>query len=85
MLPAVASTISAPGLMLPVALGGLDHRQRDAVLDRAAGVLVLELEEQPAGAGVEAAYLDQRGVADEIEDVVGDSSQLLGHLHTVRG
>ena len=43
----------AAGRQPPVALGGLDHRQRDAVLDRAARVLALELDEQLAGAGVE--------------------------------
>jgi hypothetical protein len=40
----------AAGLEPPVALGRLDHRLADAVLDRAAGILVLELEEQPARA-----------------------------------
>ena len=50
-----------------VALGGLDHRQADAVLDRAAGVLRLQLEEQLAAAGVELRDLDQRRVADEVE------------------
>ncbi len=37
----------------PVALGGLDHAQADAVLDRAGGVHHLELAEQAAGAGIE--------------------------------
>ena len=52
----------------PVALGVGDHRQRDAILDRAAGVLALELDEQPAFAGVELGELNHRRLADEIED-----------------
>ena len=66
-MPAVASTIVPPGCRLSVALGGLDHRQADAILDRAAGVLAFELGEQPAGAGIEMGQLDHRRVADEVE------------------
>jgi hypothetical protein len=44
---------AAAGAEAPVGLGGGDHGERDAVLDAAAGVLVLELEEELAGAGVE--------------------------------
>ena len=54
------------------ALGGLDHVQGDAVLDRAARVLALELEVELAGAGVEAAGLDDGGVGDEVEDGIVD-------------
>src|SRR5262249_15152352 len=60
----------AAGLQRPVALGLLDHREPDAVLDGAARVLALELEEQPAWAGIEPRGLDHRRVADEREDRV---------------
>ena len=63
----------------PVALGGIDHRQADAVLDRASGVLRLELEEQRAGPGVEPRHPHQRRVADELEN--GRSGG--GHAATV--
>ena len=68
MLPAVPSTRVSPGLMSPRLLGGLDHRQADAVLDGAAGVLRFELEVQLAQAGVEALGLDDRRLADQFED-----------------
>ncbi len=48
MLPAVASMSVPPGFSLPVAFGRFDEVEADAVLDRAAGVLVLELQEQLA-------------------------------------
>jgi hypothetical protein len=51
-----------------VAFGSVDHGQADAVLDRAAGVLRFELEEEGAQAGVDAADPDQGGIADEFED-----------------
>ena len=59
----------AARLQQPVALGRLDHRQADPVLDRAAGVQVLELGEDRAGhvAG-DAIEPDDRGAADELED-----------------
>ena len=50
-----------------VAFSGVDHRQADAVLDGTAGVLRFKLEKQRAGAGIEAADLDQRGIADQFE------------------
>ena len=57
----------------PVALGGLHHRQRDAVLHRAAGVEVLHLDQhlrrQPGG---HAAEPDERRVADEVDEGVAD-------------
>src|SRR5258706_296748 len=59
----------AAGLEAAVALGRLDHREPDAVLDRAARVLAFELEEELAGARVEVLHLDERRVADEGEDV----------------
>ena len=58
----------AAGLQAAVALGGIDHRQADPVLDRAAGVLRFELQEQRAGAGVEPRHAHQRRVADELEN-----------------
>ena len=48
MLPDVGSTIVPPGLQQPVALGGVDHRDRDAVLHAAARVHGLDLGEQRA-------------------------------------
>ena len=38
VLPLVGSTTAPPGCELPARLGVLDHREADAVLDRAAGV-----------------------------------------------
>src|SRR4029453_19242157 len=49
-------------------LARLDHRETDAILDRAAGVLALELDEQLTGAGIERLQPDERRVADERED-----------------
>jgi hypothetical protein len=57
----------AARLEAAVGLGRLDHRAGHAVLDRAAGVLVLQLQEQPTRAGVEVANLDHRRAADQIE------------------
>ena len=62
----------AAGLEHAVVLGRLDHRQADAVLDRAARVLQLELGEQPAGPGIELGEFDHRRVADHFEDVAGN-------------
>ena len=53
VLPAVASTKRRARPDLPVALGGLDHRAADAVFDRAAGVVVFQLDQQPAKPSVE--------------------------------
>ena len=57
----------AAGRQPPVALGIGDHRQRDAILDRAAGVLAFQLDEQPAAAGVELGELDDRRFADQVQ------------------
>ncbi len=57
----------AAGLQRAAFLRRLDHGKADAVLDRPAGVLALQLGEEPARAGVEMRQLDQRRVADEIE------------------
>ena len=51
-----------------VAFRRLDHRKPDAILDRPAGILVLELEEEAALADLEALHLDDRGVPDEREN-----------------
>ncbi len=63
----------AARLQQPVALGGLDHAQRDAVLDRASGVEVLDLREDRAAHPRvldDGAELDEGGVADEVRDVL---------------
>src|SRR5205823_6489808 len=58
----------APRLELAYSLGGSDHREGDAILDRARRVLALELRVQPhRRLRCEARQLDQRGVADELE------------------
>ena len=57
----------AAALELALFLGRRDHRQRDAVLDRAAGILAFKLDEQPAFAGVEFGQFDHRRLADEVE------------------
>ena len=63
VLPLVGSTIVAAGLERPVALGGVDHRDPDPVLDRAARVQVLELgDDLGAEAVAEPAQRDQRRV-----------------------
>src|SRR5690606_21221592 len=59
-----------------VALRGLDHRETDAVLDRAAGVLVFELDEELAGAGVEGGEPYERRVADQWQDAGGGARRL---------
>ena len=57
------------GLELAALLGRLDHRLGDTVLDRAGGVLALELGvDVHVGAGREGAQLDEGGIADEVED-----------------
>ena len=69
------------GMQDAVLLGLLDERQRDAVLDRTAGVPALELDED-AGRRVRAqlADLDERRVADQVEDAVvrGHRARRLG-------
>ena len=68
MLPEVGSTIVPPGLQLPLALGGLDHRHPDPVLVRAAGVQVLELREQRRrDVAADPVEPDDRRAADEVE------------------
>src|SRR5262249_12135349 len=52
----------------PFAFCRLDHLEADAVLDRATGILVLQLQKQSTGAGIEARELDERRVPDQVED-----------------
>src|SRR3546814_20354487 len=52
----------------------LDHGLAEAILDRAAGILALELQEQAAGTGIQAAYLDHRRVADAVQNIVKDGA-----------
>ena len=58
----------AAGLELAVGLRRLDHRARRPVLERAGRVRALELEKEPAGTAIDAGDLDERRVADEVED-----------------
>ncbi len=60
---------SAARLDLAVALGSLDEIQADAVLDGATRILVLELEKQLAGTGIEVRDGDERRVADHLQHV----------------
>ena len=63
----------AAGLELALALGGLDHRQRDPVLDRAARIEVLELGQEPRTAG----RLEVRQPHDgRVADEVGENGEL---------
>jgi hypothetical protein len=58
-------------------LGGLDHRQRDAVLDRSARIGALGLDPHLALAE-QAAHADVRRAADGVEDRVGSHAVLAG-------
>ena len=60
----------AAGLQLAALLGVLDHRQRDAVLDRGAGIGALGLDPH-LGVAEQAVDADVRRVADRFEDVGG--------------
>ena len=44
------------------------HRARGPVLERAGRVRALEFEKQPTGAAIDAGDLDERRIADEVED-----------------
>ena len=69
VLPDVGSSRVAPGVEPAVLLRLLDHRQGDAVLHRATGVLALELDQDAhVGVGAERGDLDERRVADQVED-----------------
>ena len=56
------------GLELAGFFCGPDHRERDPVLDRTAGILAFQFEEQAARSGIEAGGFDQRRIADQVED-----------------
>ena len=63
----------AAGLELARRLGGVDHRLRDAVLDRAGRVLALELRvDADRRLRRQPLQFDERGVADEVEQVFRD-------------
>ena len=64
----------------------LDHRQGDAVLDGAAGVLALQLQEQAAGACVDPCHLDHRRLANQIQQRAYGAGQDggVGHRHAKR-
>jgi hypothetical protein len=49
--------------------GLFDHRNTDAVLDRAAGIREFELEQQTARSGVEFRDFEHRCAANHVEDV----------------
>ena len=61
----------ATRLQLATAFRSLDHGQGDAVLDRAAGVLILQLDEQLTGAAIQVAERQYRRIADHLEQWVG--------------
>jgi len=60
----------ATRLQLAGALRFVDHRQRNAVFNRAAGILVFQLQEQGAGTGIQFVQLDKRRVANQFGDGV---------------
>ncbi len=51
-----------------IGLGCLDHGAGRTVLDRSGRIGALELEEQPAWRGVKLRHLDERSVANEVEN-----------------
>src|SRR5690606_37549681 len=63
------------GLQKPVPLRRLDHRQRDAILDRPPGVLALQLEEESARPRVDLLHLDHRRLADQVQQRAGWTGQ----------
>ena len=60
----------ATGLELARALGCLNQVQPHAVLDGAAGILVLQLEKQLAGSGIDVPHSHERRVADHLQHIV---------------
>ena len=59
-------------LQLARLLGRIDHRDRDAILDRVARIHRLHLHEQLARTRVHSLEFEHRRVADHLEDVVKD-------------
>src|SRR5690606_30514314 len=67
------------GLEIATLLGGLDHRQADAVLDRSSRVRTLQFQVQLADAGIQALGLDDGRVANEFEDGGMDGHRRVAH------
>jgi hypothetical protein len=78
VLPEVGSMMVPPGCSAPLALGVLDHGQRDAVLDRAAGIAALGLDPDLLAPGPNRRLMRTCGVLPMVsQDVVGFHSGLL--------
>jgi hypothetical protein len=60
----------AARLQLAGTLRFVNHRQRNAIFNRAAGVLVFQLQKQRAGTGIKLMQLDKRGTANQFGDGV---------------
>ena len=60
------------GLQFARALRAFDHRQPDAVLDRAARIGAFQFQEQLAAPGIQVLRAHHRGLADQFEDAVDD-------------
>ena len=71
VLPEEGSIRVSPGSEQALLLGVLDHAERNAVLYGSAGVLPLELHEDPGmRVGAECAHLDERRIAYETENAL---------------
>jgi hypothetical protein len=67
VFPLVGSTIQPPGFSSAVALGRFDHRDPNTILDRATGIKIFELREQPhALDGIDPAERDHRRLPDQL-------------------
>src|SRR5213079_482112 len=53
---------------MSLALGRLDHRERNPILDRAAWILIFQFQEKMTRPGVDLRDIHQRGVADQRKD-----------------
>ncbi len=74
------------GLEQSGGFGGVDHLDRDAVLGASTGVEVLDLGgHRRRSCGGDGRELDQRGVADELNDVFSDSHLAILALVQVTG
>jgi len=60
----------ATRLQLAGALRFVNHRQRDAILNRTARILVFQLQEQRAGTGIKLMQLNKRGTTNQFSDGV---------------
>ena len=73
VLPDEGSIRVAPGTSSPLRLGVVDHRERNPVLHRAAGVLALELgEDTHVRVRAQRGDVDERRVADQVQDARND-------------